>query len=257
VNAKRHPPTLKVGVKTRTHAKHQPRPRLKHHSAAPSGKTYSSHSSKRQWVAARGERPRTAVKRRPDTHEQRLHAKVGKKAALSRGPSAKKPVHAKPAALHGKSKPSPASLTRRQPSTVKPSTSTRGRPETGKPRPTPPASGKPATKPERRPIRGKPGRDSRHESSQKPKTGMQASKAFGRKAGNQAGTPAAKRGAESQKSSRLAPAKAAKRETESTKQVKSGSRTTAKVTRRQESKRVPNKHSAQPNPKKRQVRSGR
>jgi hypothetical protein len=86
---------------------------------------------------------------------------------------------------------------------------------------------------------------------------MQASKAIGRKAGSQAETPVAKRGAESQKSRGVAPARAAKRETESTKQVNSGSRTTAKVTRRQESERVPNNHYAQPNSKKRRVRSGR
>jgi hypothetical protein len=86
---------------------------------------------------------------------------------------------------------------------------------------------------------------------------MQASKAIGRKPGSQAETPVAKGESKSQKSRRLATDKAAKRETESTKQVKSGSRTTAKITRRQESQRVPNKQLAQPNPKKRQVRSGR
>jgi hypothetical protein len=257
VNSKRHPPALKAGVKSRTHAKHQQRPRVKHHAAAPSGKTHSRPASKRHWVTRHSERPRTAVKRRPDTHEQRLHAKVGKKAALSRGPSAKKPVHAKPAAIHGKSKPSPASLTRRQQSTVKPSTSTRGRPEAGKLRRTRPAPGKPATKPVRRPTTNKPGKESRHTPSKTPKTGLQTSKVIGRKAGSHVETPAAKRGAESQKTSRLAPAKAVMRETESTKQVKSVSRTTAKVTRQQESRRVPNERSAQPTPKKRQVRSGR
>jgi hypothetical protein len=250
VNSKRHPPTLKAGVKTRTHAKHQPRPSVKHHAAAPSGKTHSRPTSKRQWVTRHSEQPRNAVKRRPDTHEQRLHAKVGKKAAVSRGPSAKKPVHAKPAALHGKSRQSPV-LTRRQPSTSKPGTSSRGRPETGKLRPTPPASGKPATKSAQRPISGKPGRDSRHESSTKPQAGIQASKAIGRKPGSQAETPVAKRGADSQKAPGVARGKAAKTETESTKQVKSVSRTTAKVTRQQESRRVPNKRSAQPTPKKR------
>ncbi|MFM2006776.1 MAG: hypothetical protein RLZZ09_2431 [Pseudomonadota bacterium] len=246
-----HHPVVKAGVKTRTHAKHQPRPRVKHHAAAPSGKTHSRPTSKRQWVTRHSERPRTAVKRRPDTREQRLHAKVGKKAAVSRGPSAKKPVHAKPAALHGKSRPSPTSLTRRQQSTRKPSTSSRGRPEAGKLRRTRPAPGKPATKPVRRPTTNKPGKESRHTPSKNPETGLQTSKVIGRKGGSHIETPAAKRGAESQKTSRLASAKAAKRGTESTKQVKSGSRTTPKVTRRQESERVPGHRSAQPNTKKR------
>ena len=238
LGAKGHRPVHKVGVETRTQARYQPKPRVKHHSRTSASKPHTKAAIRRKSAANHSARLRTSARQRPDHREMRLHPTAGKKTLVGRGSRPKKPVTGTRAAPHGKTRKAPTPGVHRRKSTGKPLASATGRPTGEKSRQPHTATGKTGTKPERHPISGKSQTHPGLASKTKAVTGLKPAKALSGKPGSRSEAPSAKRGAESKKSGEIRSAKTAKQVSVLTKPGKNESRVSGKSTGRQTSRKT-------------------